>query len=59
MPVKIKILLSFVVAAAAVAGFFFQQYLGKEPQSYAALAIGVIAVGGMWVFPEVSHKKEK
>jgi FtsH-binding integral membrane protein len=59
MPVKIKIVLSFVVAAVAIAGYFFQQDLGKVPQSYAALAIGVIAVGGMWVFPEVSHKKEK
>lgn len=58
MPSKVKVYLSIIVALAAIGGFFFQQHLGMERQSYAALVLGVIAIVSMWIFPEVSHKKK-
>jgi hypothetical protein len=57
MPPRIKILLSVIVAIAAVAGYFFQNGIGQIGPSYAALAFGAIAIISMWIFPEVSHKK--
>lgn len=59
MPPRIKIILSIVVLAVAVAGYFFQVSLGKVGPSYAALGFGALAVIAMWIFPEVSHKKVK
>jgi hypothetical protein len=58
MPARIKFFLSIVVAAVAIAGYFFQQYLEKETQSYAALLLGFIAITAMWIFPEVSRNKK-
>jgi hypothetical protein len=57
MPPRIKVILSIIVALAAIAGYFFQSALGQTGPSYAALAFGSIAVVSMWIFPEVSHKK--
>jgi uncharacterized membrane protein YfcA len=59
MPPRIKIILSVIVALAAVAGYLFQADLGQAGPSYAALVFGVVAVIAMWIFPEVSHKKSK
>ncbi len=57
MPPKVKLFFSIVVALAAIAGYFFQQSIGKTGPSYACLLFGVIAVVSMWIFPEVSRKK--
>ena len=57
MPARIKVYLSIIVAIAAIAGYFFQRYLGMEAPSYAALFFGFISVVAMWIFPEVSQKK--
>jgi uncharacterized membrane protein YfcA len=58
MPKRIKVYLSIIVAIVAIAAFIFQQYLGKENPSYAALLLGFISIVAMWIFPEVSHKKK-
>ncbi len=57
MPRRIKMLLSILVAIAAIAGYFFQSSVGQIGPSYAALAFGTIAIISMWIFPEVQHKK--
>jgi hypothetical protein len=57
MPARIKVILSIIVAVAAVAGYLFQSGLGQTGPAYAALAFGLIAIVSMWIFPEVSHKK--
>ncbi len=57
MPVRIKVLLSIIVALVAFGGYVFQASLGHTWPSYAALLFGGVAVIAMWIFPEVSHKK--
>jgi hypothetical protein len=57
MPPRIKILLSIMVAIAAIGGYFFQASIGQIGPSYAALVFGAIAIISMWIFPEVQHKK--
>jgi Na+/melibiose symporter-like transporter len=59
MPSRIKFIFSIIVILASIAGYYFQAGLGKVGPSYAALAFGVIAVVAMWIFPEVSHKKDQ
>lgn len=58
MPVKIKIVFSFVVLALAIAGYFFLDWLGQGFTRYLALFLGGFCVFAFWVFPEVTHKKE-
>jgi len=57
MPVRIKVIFSFVVLAVAVAGYFFLDWLGQGLSSYLALFLGVFCVISFWIFPEVSGKK--
>jgi membrane protein YdbS with pleckstrin-like domain len=57
MPARIKVILSIIVVIAAIGGYFFQAGLGNTWPSFAALFFGAIAVISMWIFPEVSHKK--
>ena len=59
MPPRIKLIFSIIVILASIAGYFFQAGLGMVGPSYAALAFGFIAVVSMWIFPEVSHKKDQ
>ena len=59
MPARIKFILSVIVVLAAIGGYFFQAGLGNAGPSYAALAFGLIAVVSMWIFPEVTHKKDQ
>ncbi len=59
MPARIKFIVSIIVVLAAIAGYYFQAGLGNTAPGYAALAFGLIAVVSMWIFPEVSHKKDQ
>jgi hypothetical protein len=59
MPPRIKFVFSIVVVCAAMAGYTFQVSQGHIGPSYAALAFGLIAVVSMWIFPEVSRKKDE
>jgi len=59
MPPRIKFIFSIIVILTAIAGYSFQADLGQTGPSYAALAFGLIAVIAMWIFPEVSHKKDQ
>jgi len=58
MPPRIKLFFSIAVMLTAIAGFAFQQSMGKIGPSYAALLFGVVAVVSMWIFPEMSGKKD-
>ncbi|MGI9520349.1 MAG: hypothetical protein ACR2PG_01755 [Hyphomicrobiaceae bacterium] len=57
MPIYIKIIFSIVVLAAAIAGYFFLEWLGQKFTPYLALFLGAFCVVSFWIFPEVSHKK--
>jgi uncharacterized membrane protein YfcA len=59
MPARIKFIFSIIVVLTAIAGYYFQAELGQIGPRYAALAFGLIAVVSMWIFPEVSHKKDQ
>jgi hypothetical protein len=59
MPVRIKFVFSIIVLLVAIAAYFFQSGAGYTGPSYAALAFGLIAVISMWIFPEVSHKRDE
>jgi hypothetical protein len=59
MPARIKFVFSIIVLLTAIAAYFFQAGAGNAGPSYAALAFGLIAVISMWIFPEVSHKKDE
>lgn len=56
MPASIKLLLSVLVVGVAAAAFLLQRDLGHLSPGYASLAVGLLMIVGMWVFPEV--KKE-
>lgn len=56
MPNRIKIILSLVVLAVAIAGYAFQSMLGQEGPKYAVAFLGVFMVIAMWVFPEVQRR---
>lgn len=59
MPTNIKLVLSLIVAAAAVAVHFFQAGVGQEFNSWLALALGAFMIFAMWLFPEAKGKKQK
>ncbi len=56
MPVRIKLAISVFVALIAVAGYFFQDHLGQAGPKYAALFLGALMIGAMWLFPEVKRE---
>ena len=56
MPSSIKLLLSVLVVGVAAAAFLLQRNLGNLSPGYVSLAVGLLMIVGMWVFPEV--KKE-
>lgn len=56
MPVRIKLAISVIVALIAVAGYFFQDHLGQVGPKYAALFLGALMIGAMWLFPEVKRE---
>ncbi|MGI9424334.1 MAG: hypothetical protein ACR2PA_14165 [Hyphomicrobiaceae bacterium] len=59
MPVHIKVIFSLVVLVVAVAGYVFLDWLGQDLSRYLAIFLGLFSVAAFWIFPEVSHKKNK
>ena len=59
MPGPIKIILSLVVLAVAIAGYFFLDWFGggQGISPYLSLFLGVFCVISFWIFPEVVNKK--
>ncbi len=52
MPVKIKLVLSFVVALVAAITFYMQHALGHDRIQYLVAFLGFVMVFAMWLFPE-------
>ncbi|MCB1519105.1 MAG: hypothetical protein KDJ37_00860 [Hyphomicrobiaceae bacterium] len=59
MPYKIKVIFSLVVLAVAYGSYLFLGWLGQDVTPYVALFLGIFSVGSFWIFPEVSHKKDR
>jgi hypothetical protein len=57
MPFRIKLTLSAMVLAVAIAAYWFQGSLGRVGPQYATLFVGVFMVVAMWIFPEVARKE--
>ena len=59
MPVMVNVIFSIVVLATAAAMYAFLSHLGQHITPYLAIFLGVFSVAAFWIFPEVSHKKER
>ena len=57
MPVKIKLVLSFVVALVAAITFYMQHALGHDRIQYLVAFLGFVMVFAMWLFPEVKREE--
>ena len=57
MPPRIKIGLSFAVALAAIAGWFFMRHLGQGGPQGAVAFLGPFMVVSLWIFPEVMRNR--
>ncbi|WP_425403714.1 hypothetical protein [Hwanghaeella sp.] len=58
MPVKYKLLISFMVVIAAAVTFYFQSKAGEAVTPWVALGLGAFMIFSMWVFPEEQKKKK-
>jgi hypothetical protein len=59
MPNHIKLILSLVVLAVALAVHYFQARAGQEFNSWLALGLAVLMIVAMWLFPEAKGYKKK
>ncbi len=59
MPFTIKLCLSLVVLAVAVAAFFFEASLGQTGPKYAIVFLAPFMVAAMWVFPEIKPSQRQ
>ena len=57
MPVKIELVLSFVVALVAAITFYMQHTLGHDRIQYLVAFLGFVMVFAMWLFPEVKREE--
>lgn len=55
MPTRIKVIISIVVALVGIAAYWFQDGLGHVGPKYAVVALGVVMIAAMWLFPEVKR----
>ncbi|MES2599553.1 MAG: hypothetical protein V4602_01960 [Pseudomonadota bacterium] len=57
MPVKIKLVLSFVVVLVAAITVYMQHALGHDRIQYLVAFLGFVMVFAMWLFPEVKREE--
>jgi len=57
MPAYVKIVISLLALVAGGIVFSWQQNLGQAVPAYAAAIAGIVAVIGVWIFPEASAAK--
>jgi hypothetical protein len=56
MPFPIKLTLSLIVIAVAIAAYLFQDAAGQVGPKYAIMFLAPFMVIAMWIFPEVNRK---
>jgi uncharacterized membrane protein YfcA len=56
MPFPVKLALSVIVIAVAIAAYYFQDAAGQVGPKYAILFLAPFMVVAMWIFPEVNRK---
>lgn len=59
MPNHIKLILSIVVVAVAIAFHIFQARAGHELNSWLALGLAAFMIAAVWLFPEAKGYKDK
>ena len=52
MPIAIQLLISAVAAAIAVSVAVWQNAIGNTIDQWVALAVGILMLFGIWIFPE-------
>ena len=56
MPLPVKLALSVIVVAVAIAAYYFQDAAGQVGPKYAIMFLAPFMVVAMWIFPEVNRK---
>ena len=56
MPFPVKLDLSLIVVAVAIAAYYFQDAAGQVGPKYAIMFLAPFMVVAMWIFPEVNRK---
>ena len=56
MPPRIKIVLSLLVAIAAVVVHLFQGAAGQEVNKWIVLGLGAFMIFSLWLFPEAGKR---
>jgi hypothetical protein len=56
MPFPVKLALSLIVIAVAIAAYYFQDAAGQVGPKYAIMFLAPFMVVAMWIFPEVNRK---
>lgn len=59
MPTNIKATISLLVMVAGAVTFYLEWAAGRENVSWAAAALTVMMILGMWIFPEAKPRKDK
>jgi len=57
MPAKFKLLISVLVAAVALATYYFQSQSGQAVTPWVALGLGTFMIFAIWLFPETRKEK--
>lgn len=56
MPAHIKLLLSLLVAVAAVVIHLFQNAAGQDVNKWVVLGLGAFMIFSLWLFPETGKR---
>lgn len=59
MPTNIKAAISVLVVLAGAATFYLESGAGRDNIAWAAAALTVMMILGMWIFPEAKARKDK
>lgn len=59
MPTPIKLTLSVIVLAVALAVGWWQIDIGQRMPGYVAIGLGLFMIVALWLFPEAKGKKQK
>ncbi len=59
MPTNIKAAISLLVVIAGAVTFYLEWGAGRENVSWAAAALTVMMILGMWIFLEAKPRKDK
>ena len=52
MPISLQILISALAAVVAVSVAIWQNAIGNTIDQWVALAVGILMLFGIWIFPE-------